>query len=302
AGAFQPNFGGSTDAFVTKLNPTGSALVYSSYLGGSSNDSGIGIAVDALGSAYVTGDTDSFNFPTTTGAFQAAFGGHDDAFVAKFSFGNTTVGANVTVQLGQVTLTFANVTAAGDTTLTTSAEGPAPPTGFKLGNPPTYYNLATTASFSGSVTVCTNYTGIAFDNEASLKLSHFVDPNWVDATPVSLDTATHTICGSVTSLSPFAIFEPAIEPFAAFAAKVEIEGERHEREFKVKGTFTLGAGSNGIDPRSEDVTLQVGAFAATIHAGSFHRHEHGTFKFEGVVGGARLEVKIQARGGNRFEF
>jgi len=70
----------------------------------------------------------------------------------------------------------------------------------------------------------------------------------------------------------------------------------------VKGTFTLGAGSNGINPLTEDVTLEVGAFTATIPAGSFRRHGHGTFKFEGVAGGARLEVKIQARGGNRFEF
>jgi len=90
-------------------------------------------------------------------------------------------------------------------------------------------------------------------------------------------------------------------PFAAFHARVEIEHERHEREFEVKGTFTLGAGSDGIHPLTEDVTLEVGAFAATIPKGSFRRHGHGPFKFEGVAGDARLEVKIRARGGNRFE-
>ena len=49
---------------MAKLNPAGSALVYSTYLGGSGDDDGHGIAVDAAGNAYVTGDTSSTNFPT----------------------------------------------------------------------------------------------------------------------------------------------------------------------------------------------------------------------------------------------
>jgi len=86
-GAFQTSFGGGGfDAFVTKLNSTGSALVYSTYLGSSGTDNGNGIAVDAAGNAYVTGDTTSANFPTTTGAFQTTFrGGFDDAFVTKLN-------------------------------------------------------------------------------------------------------------------------------------------------------------------------------------------------------------------------
>jgi len=89
-GAFQPSYGGLGDAFVTKLNPTGSALVYSSYLGGSGSatgsvsgeDDGNGIAVDAGGNAYVTGTTFSADFPTTAGAFQTTFGG-GGPFVTK---------------------------------------------------------------------------------------------------------------------------------------------------------------------------------------------------------------------------
>src|SRR5205807_5137036 len=73
-GAFQTMSGGFEDAFVTKLNPTGSALVYSSYLGGEWGDSGRGIAVDAAGNAYVTGWTGSNAFPTTPGAFQPVGG------------------------------------------------------------------------------------------------------------------------------------------------------------------------------------------------------------------------------------
>jgi len=81
-GAFQPILGGSLDAFVTKLNPAGSALVYSTYLGGSGQENNGGIAVDAIGNAYVTGATQSANFPTTAGAFQTTFGG-GGPFVTK---------------------------------------------------------------------------------------------------------------------------------------------------------------------------------------------------------------------------
>ena len=63
------------DAFVTKLNPTGSGLVYSTYLGGSGLEEGNGIAVGTSGNAYITGYTGSGDFPTTAGAFQTTFGG-----------------------------------------------------------------------------------------------------------------------------------------------------------------------------------------------------------------------------------
>ncbi len=75
--------GGYYDAFVTKLNAAGTALVYSTYLGGSSNDYGVAIAVDAAGNAYVTGSTTSTNFPTMN-PFQASLGGQD-AYVTKLN-------------------------------------------------------------------------------------------------------------------------------------------------------------------------------------------------------------------------
>ncbi len=77
------NAGGS-DVFVLKLNPAGSALVYSTYLGGSADDFGAAIAVDAAGNAYLTGNTLSNNFPAVN-AVQASPGGGSDAFVAKLS-------------------------------------------------------------------------------------------------------------------------------------------------------------------------------------------------------------------------
>jgi hypothetical protein len=84
AGAYQTTYGGSADAFVTKLNPAGSALVYSTYLGGSGTEDGRGIAVDSSGNAYITGNTSSTNFPVTN-AYQGTSGGAQDAFVTKLN-------------------------------------------------------------------------------------------------------------------------------------------------------------------------------------------------------------------------
>ena len=84
AGAFQTTHAGGMDVFVTKLSADGSALVYSTFLGGTDFDRGHGIAVDAGGNAYVTGEAISINFPTTAGAFQPRkAGGFNDAFVTK---------------------------------------------------------------------------------------------------------------------------------------------------------------------------------------------------------------------------
>jgi len=89
-GTFQPGFGGGdNDAFVTRLNATGTSLVYSTYLGGRGSESGQAIAVDSSGFVFVTGWTNSSNFPTTTDAYQAAFAGgggwsnYGDAFLTK---------------------------------------------------------------------------------------------------------------------------------------------------------------------------------------------------------------------------
>jgi hypothetical protein len=86
ASPFQATFGGvQFDAFVTKLNSEGNTLVYSTYLGGSDEEVGASISVDADGNAYVVGTTDSMNFPTAN-PFQAAHGGGIfDAFVAKIA-------------------------------------------------------------------------------------------------------------------------------------------------------------------------------------------------------------------------
>lgn len=80
--AAQPAGGGAMDVFVTKLNPAGNALVYSTYLGGSADDAGLSIALDAANNAYITGYTQSTNFPTQSAAYGSSAGG-TDGFIAK---------------------------------------------------------------------------------------------------------------------------------------------------------------------------------------------------------------------------
>jgi len=83
-GPVQSATGGLEEVFVTKLNAAGSALVYSTYLGGSGNDDGLSIAVDSAGNAYVTGSTTSANFPTRN-PIQATYRGTGDVFVTKLN-------------------------------------------------------------------------------------------------------------------------------------------------------------------------------------------------------------------------
>jgi len=104
-----------------------------------------------------------------------------------------------------VGLTFEQVAAGGDTTLLTSTSGPEPSPGFQLGDPPTYYEITTTASYAGLIDVCISYAGVSFPGPPeSLRLMHYENGQWVDRTTV-VDTQNQTVCGAVTSLSPFAI-------------------------------------------------------------------------------------------------
>jgi len=98
--ADQAASGGGDDAFVAAFDTTqagAASLVYATYLGGSGNDVATDIAVDGAGAAYVTGNTNSSNFPTTAGAYQPAYGGAcgttacDDAFVVKLAPGGRTL-------------------------------------------------------------------------------------------------------------------------------------------------------------------------------------------------------------------
>jgi hypothetical protein len=108
--------GGSVDAFVTRLNPAGSALLFSTYLGGGALDRGNAIAVDSAGSIYLAGITGSTNFPTLNPA-QGTNAGVDDAFVTKISNTTTTYQFSQAAHpvIEDITFVTVSVTRTGDT-------------------------------------------------------------------------------------------------------------------------------------------------------------------------------------------
>jgi Beta-propeller repeat len=203
---FQATNAGSLDIYVTKLDPGGSTLVYSSYLGGSSVDAPVGIALDSAGALYLTGYISSANFPMVT-PLQSNRGGTQAAFVAKIIPGNTPSANNVTVSpISGVMVTFASVSSPGETTVTISSGGSPAPSGFNLGNPPAYYTITTTAAYHSSVTVCITYNPAQSNNTRDFHLLHEENSAWVDVT-ISNDSLNNTICGRVASLSTFRIVE-----------------------------------------------------------------------------------------------
>ena len=162
-GAFQ-TIGSGTDAFVTKLNSTGTALVYSTLLGGTSTDSGNGIAVNPAGNAYVVGGTGSSNFPTTPGAFQTVNpGGGFDAFVTELSPAgdalvySTYLGGNDTDFGADIALDIAgNATVVGSTS---STDFPTTPDAIQSGHAGVSDSYITRLNATGTALVFSTYLG-----------------------------------------------------------------------------------------------------------------------------------------------
>ena len=164
SGAFQTSFSGGTfDSFVTKINATGSVLVYSTYLGGSNSDESQAIAVDSAGNAYVTGFTYSADFPTTIGAFQTSFNGNQAAFATEFNAaGSALVYSTYLGEGNQVSGQGIAVDSAGNayvTGLTTFGNFPITPGAFQTTRHGSYNAFVTKINPAGSALVYSSYLG-----------------------------------------------------------------------------------------------------------------------------------------------
>jgi hypothetical protein len=212
-GAFQTSFAGVFDGYVTELNPTGSGLLYSTYLGGSASDAGLGIAVDSTKNIYVTGRAYSSNFPTTPSAFAPACGtcgasGNEDAFITKFvsgdqvwplaiNFGSQQVGVKSSPQMA---------------VLSNSGTTPLGITGFSVGGVDSKEfaqanncgsSLAAGATCSISITFTPAATGVrtatlsiddtAPNNPQTVALTGMGTSNTVTLTPTSLTFPTQLV-------------------------------------------------------------------------------------------------------------
>ena len=134
-GAYSRDLNGDQDAFVLCLSSDGSSLHYSTYLGGEGDDKGTSVLALPDGSALVGGQTESFAFPTTSGAYDRALGGFSDAFVSKLSWdgktlkASTYLGGSYTEKEPKMALDgFGNIWLAGSTT---SLDFPTSPGAFQ---------------------------------------------------------------------------------------------------------------------------------------------------------------------------
>lgn len=180
------------------------------------------------------------------------------------------------------TITFDEVTGSGETTVTSGSVGggggPPAPDGanFRLGQPPTYYDITTTATFTGSVEICVDYSGSSYGNESQLKLLHYDESTgaWEDVT-TSLDTSTTTVCGVTGSLSPFQVAEenaaPVVTGIALPADPVPVG-----TAVSVSATFT---DANPADVHIATIDWRAGTTAGTITESDGSGSVAGTFTF-----------------------
>ena len=142
---------------------------------------------------------------------------------------NTPAGSDVSVGLPHgVSLHFDTVTASGNSSVVKTESAPPLSATFSLADPPTFYDISTNAAFGGSILVCVDTTGVSFSGPPALL--HYENGDWVDSTvqPAMLPT----LCGRVTSLSPFALGVSELPPPTT-------PGVPHANRTATQGTFTL---------------------------------------------------------------
>ena len=280
---------GVHDAFVAELNPTGSDLLFSTYLGGIGVTRGTGIAVDGLGNVYTAGVTSpgtlTFEFPTINGyptsinTSQQICGPFcdPDAFFTKLGSVNLpsgssgSVSAQVGLQTGALTVTFPNIT--GTTT------GPAPTlivtplsstqtANFSLSNNLGAYDISTTANYSGSVTLC--FQALTVNDPGtfnSLTLLHIVNGAPVNITS-SYDFPTRTICGTTATLSPFVLVKGALGQLQDIVRYVNESNVRHgiQSSLDSKLQNAQSAFSSAIGHDYSSVCNMMSAFISSVQA------------------------------------
>lgn len=186
------------------------------------------------------------------------------------SAGNNVVTSvvNLATGIASLTTTFANVTQSGFTSFISTSSGPPIPAGYQIGSPATYFDVTTTALFSGLIQVCLDYTGISFGNQSSLVLFHYENGQWVNRT-VSVDPGNHVICASVSSLSPFVIAEPVTQitpTINATGGTFPYDGSAHGATATatgVSGAPVAGFFAFTYAPGGSSVPVNAGTYSVT---------------------------------------
>jgi Beta-propeller repeat len=219
-GFFHPGIG--SDAFITELNATGSAILYSTYLGGTNTDYGADVALDSAGNVYVTGETRSADFPTTANAFDQVLKGGQDAFITKLAVNGTpppppplpTVAAVTSAQV------VGGNSFAITVTLTSGAQGTGAVVALTSSNPavltvpanltiPTGAQNATATATTSVVTASTPVTVTASYNNSSLGATNLVSPLPPPAALSSIGFFPNTVTGGTSALAGLSLTSPA---------------------------------------------------------------------------------------------
>jgi hypothetical protein len=273
----------STSAFVAELNPTGSTLLFSTYLGGIHGDTfGAAIALDNASNIYVAGSTSSNHFPTVN-AHQTApsQSGFPSAFLVKLgsqplpqnSSGN--VSTQVAVQTGTLAITLPNIT--GSTTgtqptLTVTPLSSIATANFSLSSNLGAYDISTTATFNASpsnpVTLCFQALTVNDPSTFSgLQIMHIVNGVPQNIT-TSHDFGTRTICGAVTSLSPFVLVKGAVGQINDLIRLVNESDIRHgiQTSLDAKLQNAVSAFSAARNNSYTTVCNQMSAFINNVQA------------------------------------
>jgi hypothetical protein len=243
----QANFRGNNDVFVAKLNAAGNALVYSTFLGGSSDishsgyDAGYGIAVDSSSSAYVTGVTTSTNFPTVNPIQATHAGGSSDAFISKLNAAGS--GLVYSTFLGGARDDYSHqiaVDSSGNAYITGSTDSPDFPTmnafqtAYGGGNNDAFVSEL---NFEGSALVYSTYLG-GTDNDAG--------------TGITVDSSGNAFVTGLTYSTGFPIHNPLQGSNAgaqdAFVAKLNAAGDALEYSTYLGGRFNEYGAGIAVDP------------------------------------------------------
>jgi hypothetical protein len=267
--AYQATAGGGGDAFVTKLNATGSKLVYSTYLGGSGQDYANGIAVDSSGDAYVTGTSSSANFPTTPGSLQPVLaGGGPQAFVTALNPAGSAL--IYSTFLGGTAGTFGNGIAV-------DGSRNAYVTGVSYNNFPTTPGAFLTGSEGGAFVAKLNATGSALVYAAQLSGSNTTSPD--KGYRIAVDGSGNAYVMGLTLSSDFPTTPGgyqrtfAIGSVSAFVTELNATGTG-----LVYSTFLSG----GIDDKAEWTNTPLGGIAVDTH---------GNIYVTGVTGSSNFPTK-----------